>query len=558
MSTNTLATARNELDDTKTRPAVAGRLAVFLALLAGLVWSYWPTLSDLGAFWIANSDYSAGALVPLVAGWVIWSERKELAKLPVGTCWSGLALLVFAQGIRMYGLLYMYGSLERLSLVLTIVAACLLLVGRPITWRLRYVLLFLVLMFPLPNRVHDEVAMPLQTFASNSAVVGLEMMGYLISQEGNVLRLSDRTTVAVAEACSGLRMLTAFVVVAGALAFVVNRPTWQKATVVASSIPVAIFSNTIRLILTVILFEHVGSELGEKFFHDIAGYLMIPFAWAVLMGELWLLRWITGGETDEEEKTVRKHAPAGRRVVLRSQSRSQAPAWQVFAARASRPGAVAALAAVVTCGFGYRVLAAKIDVALAQTVPLLQSLSTVPLQLGPWQGQDIPLDETVRRIAGEDDYLNRQYVNDGTGRSIGLYVGYLGRPRSRMGHRPDVCYITHGFKQLSEEPVVIDGSDGERMPALLYEFEPPQMGAPHQLVMVLYSVNGKYVNSVASANSYNTRGAGLISRDASYAGRIQVAMSASGDRTSDVRTLSTFAAMVAEPIEALMPETTKQ
>ena len=83
--------------------------------------------------------------------------------------------------------------------------------------------------------------------------------------------LNHEVRVAVAEACSGLRMLTAFVVVAAALAYVVNRPRWQKAALVVSSVPVAILCNLARLVATAILFMLVSSEFGERFFHDFAG-----------------------------------------------------------------------------------------------------------------------------------------------------------------------------------------------------------------------------------------------------------------------------------------------
>ena len=267
------------------------------ALLGGLLWSYWPTLSELWAFWQLNPDYSVGQLVPLVAVYLVWADRKALRKLPVRVCWWGLGVVLSAQAVRLFGLLYMYGSLERYSLVLTVGGTALLVFGYAAVRRLIYVFAFLMLMVPLPNRVHNDLALPLQNFAANSAVFGLELLGYLVDRRGNVLRLSDQTAVAVAEACSGLRMLTAFVVVAATLAFVVRRPPWQKAVVVLSSLPVAILANTLRLIATVLLYESAGSQVAERFFHDFAGLTMMPFAIVVLMAELWMIRRLSMGAT---------------------------------------------------------------------------------------------------------------------------------------------------------------------------------------------------------------------------------------------------------------------
>jgi len=263
-------------------------------LLAAVVWSYWPTLKDLWTFWQLNPDYSVGQLVPLVAIYLVWADRKALRDLPVRVCWWGLAVVLVAQTVRFFGQFCMYGSLERYSLVVTGGGIVLLLLGYPITRRLIYVFAFCLLMVPLPNRVHDELSLPLQNFASVSGVFGLELLGYLVDRQGNVLSLGDKTSVSVAEACSGLRMLTAFVVVAATLAFVVRRSPWQKAVVVLSSVPVAVLANTLRLIITVLLYEWAGSEVADRFFHDFAGLSMMPFAIVVLMGELWVIGWITG------------------------------------------------------------------------------------------------------------------------------------------------------------------------------------------------------------------------------------------------------------------------
>lgn len=267
---------------------------VAFGLCIALAWSYWPTLRDLFAFWQENSDYSSGQFVPLLVLYVVWSRRAALKQLPLRTCWAALGLLAAAQAVRFYGIYDFYGSLERYSLILTVIALVWLLLGTRFVLQFGWPLLFLFLTVPLPNRIHNSLSLPLQDFATRSAVFGLETIGHLVVREGNVLRMSENNVVAVAEACSGLRMLNAFVVVCVALAFVVRRPLWQKSIVVLSSIPVAVASNTIRLVATVLLFEYVGGEFAQKFFHDFAGITMMPLAIVIAVAELKLLGWLTG------------------------------------------------------------------------------------------------------------------------------------------------------------------------------------------------------------------------------------------------------------------------
>ena len=59
---------------------------------------------------------------------------------------------------------------------------------------------------------------------------------------------------------------------------------WQKTLVLLAALPVAIIANVTRIVVTGLLYHWVSSEAGQKFSHDVAGFVMIPFA----AGILWL------------------------------------------------------------------------------------------------------------------------------------------------------------------------------------------------------------------------------------------------------------------------------
>jgi len=133
---------------------------------------------------------------------------------------------------------------------------------------------------------------PLQHLATVSAVFSLETLGYEVWREGNIIHIND-VSVAVAEACNGLRMLTAFFVISTLVILVVDRKWWEKAIVLASALPVGLLCNTVRLTGTAVAFTKVQGEFWEKAFHDFGGISMMPLALAVLVGELWILRNLT-------------------------------------------------------------------------------------------------------------------------------------------------------------------------------------------------------------------------------------------------------------------------
>src|SRR5262249_1473153 len=130
---------------------------------------------------------------------------------------------------------------------------------------------------------HNLVSPPLQDVATAGAVATLEFLGVSIAREGNVLVLDDKTTLAVAEACSGLRMLTAFIVVAATFVAFIERPLWQRTALLLSSIPIAILCNIARLTATALLFTGRGPI--DSFVHDFAGICMMPMALVLLVIE---------------------------------------------------------------------------------------------------------------------------------------------------------------------------------------------------------------------------------------------------------------------------------
>ena len=259
--------------------------------LAGLalVWSYAATIGSLMSEWRRDPNYSVGMLVLPMAVYLAWQHRDRLRGLAVRPSWWGLGLLMGAQLVRAAGVLLLFESAERYSLVLSIMGLTLLLAGVQIWRRMFWLQMFLFLMVPLPGKIHYLVCSPMQKIATSGAVVLLELLGVSVVREGHVMVLNGSTPVAVAEACSGLRMLTAFVVVACVLAVAVRRPAWQKGALVISSVGVAIACNIVRLVATALLFAVVNAELAKTFFHDFAGWTMMPLAIVLLFGELWLL-----------------------------------------------------------------------------------------------------------------------------------------------------------------------------------------------------------------------------------------------------------------------------
>jgi len=268
-------------------PNIFKKLAIGILAVAFL-WTYLPEFKNLWNIWQQSDEYSSGLLVPFLALYVLWTKRQKIASIQIHPTLWGLLFFSAAQMIRYFGMFFMYASAERLSLVLSIASLTLLTCGWRMFIKISPVMLFLLLMLPLPQSVHNALMVPLQNMATKSAVFLMQIFGYAVVREGNVIHLNG-ITVAIAEACNGLRMVTSFFVITSLVVLLVKYPWWQKLIILVSGIPVALMCNAIRLTTTAIAFTILSIEKWERIFHDFGGYAMMPLALGVVAFELLFL-----------------------------------------------------------------------------------------------------------------------------------------------------------------------------------------------------------------------------------------------------------------------------
>ncbi len=103
-------------------------------------------------------------------------------------------------------------------------------------------------------------------------------------------------------------MITAFLVISGLVVLLVNRAWWEKLIILASSLPIALLCNTVRLTITAVFFTVLEGEHWEQIFHDFGGYAMMPLALAAIVGELWLLAKLTTLPVEDEAMIITRQS----------------------------------------------------------------------------------------------------------------------------------------------------------------------------------------------------------------------------------------------------------
>jgi exosortase len=124
---------------------------------------------------------------------------------------------------------------------------------------------------------------------------------------GNVIRIPGHELF-VAEACSGLRSLTALLSLSVLLGAITLNSPLSRILLVFIAIPVAIVLNGIRVFLTGFLVFFVDPKLGEGFMHITEGWMIFVVAFALLglaaWGMLAIERRITGVPAPVRAKKV--------------------------------------------------------------------------------------------------------------------------------------------------------------------------------------------------------------------------------------------------------------
>ncbi len=133
--------------------------------------------------------------------------------------------------------------------------------------------------------------------------------------------------------------------------------------------------------------------------------------------------------------------------------------------------------------------------------PPRQPLSSLPLRLDGWQGQDYSLDERTRDILGPGEFLVRDYENPTAPQPpIGLFIAYF--PSQKAGdtiHSPNHCLPGAGWVPTLRQVIQLSRPDGSPFPVNRYVVS---KAGERQLVLYWFQAHGREVASEYWAKYY--------------------------------------------------------
>ena len=229
--------------------------------------------------WWTNPEAGHGLLLAPLALWFAYKSGVRPDARPNRAV--GAALIVAAVGFRWLADLAAELFVMRGSMLLALAGLVVWHYGvrQLVRWWLPFALV--ALSIPLPDVILNRIALPLQFIASKIGASLLAWRQIPVMLTGNVIRIPHHELF-VAEACSGLRSLTALISLGVLLGAIVLRHPLSRIFLIAAVIPVAIVLNGVRVFLTGFLVYFVDPALGEGFMHVTEGMLVFIVAFAIL------------------------------------------------------------------------------------------------------------------------------------------------------------------------------------------------------------------------------------------------------------------------------------
>lgn len=180
------------------------------------------------------------------------------------------------------------------------------------------------------------------------------------------------------------------------------------------------------------------------------------------------------------------------------------------------------LVLLILSGVTYRIFAARLKLIVETPIELPMPLSEFPDQVGNWIGKDVPIPPNIQRVAGNDDFLNRLYINESANQWANIYIAYSARPRTMLGHRPQVCYEGGGWVHDGTERSEVVSNMGTMIPCLVHRFYRPAPETGETVVLNFYVVNGQITNDESVFTGLGWRTPNIGGDPARYVAQVQI------------------------------------
>jgi len=261
-----------------------------IILIAGAIFIlYIPTFIWLVTGWLGKySHYSHGFLVPLISLFFIWKWRGILKPLEEKS-----TPLVFIAGLFLYvtGFLWKSPFISATSFVVVLSGLIIYFYGKDVMRKLLFPILFLFFMIPLypSDDVNiDNISLDLQLFTAKYAAIVAEKLGVNVESVETKINM-EGCTLEIGPVCSGITMLVTLVTLVVLFVYIIKAQMYKKTFILCLAVPIALFTNVLRIVVTIITAQNYGCSTVELF-HALSGIFSFIIGILILIFIAFLLR----------------------------------------------------------------------------------------------------------------------------------------------------------------------------------------------------------------------------------------------------------------------------
>jgi len=267
-----------------------------------------PGYGALVHAWVFQPDWNHGPLIPLFSAYLVYERWQWIRRSPVRYAWSGIVVLLAGLGMYLWSLSgkLLFAYAEPLSMMITLLGIIVLLCGWPVLRHAWLPWMYLFFAIPIPQRIYFALTDPLRRMAATVAATVLDVLPGValeVHRVGSNLEYNYRGStgvIGVADACSGMRSTVTLCALGVAVAFMSDRPRWQRIVLVLSCVPIATFCNFIRVTVTCWLHVFVDPKYASGQYHMMLGLLVILLAFGIFSGLGWVLNQLVVEEPETD------------------------------------------------------------------------------------------------------------------------------------------------------------------------------------------------------------------------------------------------------------------
>ena len=497
------------------------RAALWILLAAGLLAAYAQNFFEMWQRWFpawkhadlglykrimeGESYYTHGPLVPIVsliiAVLLIRHTSIPVRRSPV----LGSVVLVGSLLFHLVACLARINFASGFSVIGVLAGLVLLVWGRTALRRLWFPVAFLIFMVPLPEVSIAQMNFRLKMMAADLGVRLADAAGILAERSGNQVFLEGDKHLVIANVCNGLRTLISLLAFGAIYTYICKlRGVWRVG-LFAMTIPVAVVSNSIRILGLILVADIWDAKTATGAFHDISGLMIYVMAFGMMFG---IERLVLG--VREMVGRPAKVLPLFDGVQRDPQDEGQ---WSRMVAAGGGAAGWAAVALVLVTAAGALWLNRSVPPAWNGKVARGALPAELAIDGKNLQSYELEMDDLTLTILETRDYLYRRYVSPGT---APLDFCVIFSQDNRKGtHPPDLCLEGGSGQDIVAKGDVLIPAAGDRAALPCREIV-VQSGTERTYFLYTYRCGNKYTASFWQ-QQFTIFSNGLLNRNASGA-----------------------------------------